>query len=188
MSFSNISKANLFFMKVGLHAGETFEQILERKRREYEKTGFIFWGYGGGTCHPTRIVQPFARMSIEEDKDIYIVMEEINSHHPPTSIIAHEYSEDGLIWKPIPNGIEIRGSRYAVILDELQEGDLDLDLSAYKVALGPSTGKIASNYIGGRVDKACISSIQISQNNLESNLKKIRHLAKIKAPFAVFTR
>lgn len=188
MSLNINPNSGLLFMKVGLHAGETFEQIIARKRREYDIAGSIFWGYGGGTCHPTRAVQPFAKMTIEEGNSIYIVMEEINSHHPPTNIIAEEFSEDGINWKPIPNGIEVRGSRYAVVLDELQDGDLDIDLSSYKVAVGPSMGKIATKYIDGRVDKACITLNVQRPIEIEPQIKKIRFAAKIKAPYAVFTR
>jgi hypothetical protein len=180
--------SGLLFMKVGLHAGEKFEQILERKKREYKKEGMIFWGYGGGTCHPTHVIQPFARMKIEEGNNICIIMEEIESHHPPTKIVAKEYSEDGIRWLPIPPGIEVRGSRYAVVLDELQDGDLDIDLSEYSIAAGPSIGKVASEYIGGRVDKACITRIEQRSAILSPKIKKIRHIAKIKAPYAVFTR
>lgn len=181
--------SGLFFMKVGLHSGEAFEEILERKRYEYKKAGMIFWGYGGGTCHPTRIIQPFAKMKIEEGENIYIVMEEIKSHHPPTRMVAREYSEDGILWKPMPNGIEVRGSRYAVVLDELHDGDLDLDLSAYRVAVGPSRGKDAGGYIGGHVDKACITKkVEGYLPASEPQVKKIGHIAKIKAPYAVFTR
>lgn len=36
--------SGLFFMKVGLHAGEAFEQILERKRMEYKKNGHDLLG------------------------------------------------------------------------------------------------------------------------------------------------
>jgi len=181
-------KSGLLFMKVGLHAGETFEQIIARKRHEYDVAGSIFWGYGGGTCHPTRAVQPFAKMTIEEGNNIYIVMEEINSHHPPTNIVAKEFSADGINWKPIPEGIEVRGSRYAIVLEELQDGDLDIDLSSYKVAVGPSMGKIATKYIGGRVDKACIALNENGQTGIDPQIKKIRFAAKIKAPYAVFTR
>ena len=180
--------SGLLFMKVGLHAGESLEQILERKRKEYKKAGCIFWGYGGGTCHPTRVVQPFARMSLAEGKEIYIVMEEIDSHHPRTDIIAKEYSEDGIDWKPIPKGIEVRGSRYAVVLDELKVGDLDLDLKNYKVALGPSMGRVAAQYVKGRVDKACILTNDSPMGSSDSDVKKIKLAAKIKKPFAVFTR
>jgi hypothetical protein len=180
--------SGLFFMKVGLHAGEAFEQILERKRMEYQKTGMIFWGYGGGTCHPTRIVQPFAKMKIEEGDNIYLVMEEIISHNPPTVLVAREYSEDGIRWKPIPSGIIVRGSRYAVVLNELRDGDLDLNLSMYQVAVGPSMGKPAGDYIGGRVDKACLTNIRQDQPSSEPQIKKIHHFAEVKSPYAVFTR
>ena len=178
----------LLFMKVGLHAGESFDHILERKRREYERAGMIFWGYGGGTCHPTRHVQPFAKMKIEERAGIYLVMEEIDSHHPPSEVVAKQYSEDGINWKPIPKDIEVRGSRYAIVIEELQEGDLDLDLSEYKVAIGPSMGKLASKYIGGRVDKACLTRLTADAERATPEMKKIQHFAKLKAPFAVFTR
>lgn len=178
----------LLFMKVGVHAGETLKEILERKKTEYKKAGMIFWGYGGGTCHPTRAVQPFARLRIEEGARIYIAMEEIDSHHPPSKLLADEYSEDGLKWKPIPPGVEVRGSRYAVILDELIEGDLDLDLSSYQVAVGPSSGKAAGDYVRGRVDKACIVPAAIRDANLEPKIKKVHFMATIKAPYAVFTR
>lgn len=178
--------SGLLFMKVGLHAGEPFEEILERKRREYQRAGVIFWGYGGGTCHPTNAIQPFAKMKVEEGNDIYIVMEEINSNHPPTKILADEYSVDGMHWQPIPAGIEVRTSRYAVVLDELQEGDLNIDLSEYEVAVGPSTGKVASNYIRGRVDKACLTKRQ--EHSETKELKVIHHMARIVKPYAVFLR
>lgn len=175
-------------MKVGLHAGESLEDILTRKRKEFDAAGMIFWGYGGGTCHPTKCVQPFAKIKINDGGDVYIVMERINSHHGPTEIIATEYSEDGLIWKPIPKGITVRGSRYAVVLDELEAGDLDLDLSNYKVAVGPSRGAVASKYIAGRVDKACITENAERPQDVIPTVKKIEFYAKLKSPYAVFTR
>jgi hypothetical protein len=178
----------LLFMKVGLHAGETFEQILKRKRQEYENSGMIWWGYGGGTCHPTRTVQPFASIKIEEGSKIYIVMEEIASHHPPSTLVATEYSIDGINWQDVPKGIQVRGSRYAVVLDEIKDGDLSLDLMDYQVAVGQSTGKSAAKYIGGRIDKACITWTSQRPQIEATAVKKISHFAEIKKPYAVFMR
>jgi hypothetical protein len=182
------TNGGLLFMKVGLHAGETFDEILARKRREYDASGMIFWGYGGSTCHPTRCVQPFSKIAVEQGKEIYIVMEEINSKHPPTTMVANEFSEDGINWQPIPKGIEVRGSRYAVVLGELQDGDLDLDLGSYRVGAGPSLGKPAAAYIGGRVDKACITKSSEPDDDIKPQIKKIQHFAKLQSPYAVFTR
>ncbi|HEV2331144.1 MAG TPA: hypothetical protein VGY56_20365 [Verrucomicrobiae bacterium] len=188
MSANFLKKSDLLFMKVGLHAGESLEEILVRKRREFDAAGMIFWGYGGGTCHPSKCVQPFAKVKVSEGGDVYIVMERINSRHGPTEVVATEYSEDGLVWNPIPKGIAVRGSRYAVVLDELQMGDLEIDLSQYKVAAGPSTGKVASKYISGHVDKACITENERPPEGIGAQIKKIEFYAKLKAPYAVFTR
>jgi hypothetical protein len=175
-------------MKVGLHAGETLDQILERKKREYDQAGMIFWGYGGSSCHPSRTVQPFAKLKVQEGHGIYIVMQEIESHHPPSNIIANQYSEDGISWKPVPKGIVVRGSRYAVVLDEIKIGNLDIDLSEYNVGAGPSTGRTASEYLRGHIDKACIHKSPKPTGNSENQIKHIAFYAKIKSPFAVFTR
>ena len=51
----------LIFMKVGTHANELLSDILKRKRQEIEDAGFALWGYGGNTCHPLTMVQPFAQ-------------------------------------------------------------------------------------------------------------------------------
>lgn len=50
----------ILYMKVGTHANEGLEAIIARKQREIEEAGVAFWGYGGSTCHPTTMVQPFA--------------------------------------------------------------------------------------------------------------------------------
>ena len=183
-----LQNTGLLFMKVGLHAGETLEQILERKKREYDQAGMIFWGYGGSSCHPSRAVQPFAKLKVQEGHGVYIVMEEIESHHPPSKIIANQYSEDGISWKPIPKGIVVRGSRYAVVLDEIKIGNLDIDLSEYNVGAGPSTGRVASEYLRGHIDKACIQKSPEHPAVSAQQIKHIAFYAKIKSPFAVFTR
>ena len=51
----------LLYMKVGTHAQESLEAIIARKTREIEQAGFALWGYGGSTCHPQTMVQPFVR-------------------------------------------------------------------------------------------------------------------------------
>ena len=143
------------FMKVGDHAAEAWEQILERKRREYIETGMIFWGYGGGACHPINQVQPFAKLALKEMDDVVLVMDYIRSNADPDIVPATEYSKDGVIWEPIPKGIKVTGSRYALVLDQINPGDLDISLNRYEVAVGPSAGKPADAYLQGRTDKAC---------------------------------
>lgn len=178
---------SIVFMKVGTHASETFEDILSRKRKEYERTGMSFWGYGGGTMHPLTKLQPFVKYRIDEGREITLIMEEIRSSHF-VSAVAAEYSEDGLTWKPIPEGIEVRGSRYAMVLDEITPGDLEIDLNDYVVGIGPSEGKIASSYIKGRVDKGYLDYRGPSNVELPSRIIRATRSAILAKPYGVLLR
>jgi hypothetical protein len=178
------------FMKVGNHAGETWDQILARKRKEYEKTGMIFWGYGGSACHPISQVQPFARLTIKEEGNVKLVMQPIKSNSDQDEAEATEFSEDGMVWKPIPKGIHVTGSRYALVLDEIKVGDLDLYLDEFEVGIGPSTGKVAEKYLTGRTDKGCLvkRSDITEPGEGERKVRKVQFMADLKAPFGVLLR
>jgi hypothetical protein len=63
---------NILYMKVGIHAQETLEDIIARKTREIDEAGYAFWGYGGNTCHPTTKVQPFVQRGVEHGSDLFV--------------------------------------------------------------------------------------------------------------------
>ncbi len=181
------------FMKVGNHANESWAQILDRKRKEYETTGRIFWGYGGTTCHPLGVVQPFARLSLREQGGIALVMEAIDSRADPDIVPATEYSKDGIEWEPMPEGICVTGSRYALVLDEIKPGDLAFQLNEYEVALGPSTGKGAEAYITGHIDKGCFVRSKeprvVTDDARKAKVtRRVAFTAELKEPFGVLLR
>ena len=178
------------FMRVGNHAGETFEEILERKQREFDRAGKIFWGYGGNTLHPTQHVQPFVDLWKNEGGSIQILMQSIDSKANPDILPAREYSVDGDNWEPLPSGIVVTGSKYAIVLDEIKPGQLDLDLTKFEVGVGPSKGRNAADYMKGRVDKGCL--VATHSERLEPDAKKppvaIGLQAQLLEPYAVFLR
>jgi len=177
------------FMKVGQHAGEEFDAIIERKIKEIKDTGMSFWGYGGQTCHPTKQVQPFAKRVIERNGSIFLYMETIKSFADPDIVPATMFSVDGINYQPIQDGIKVTGSRYAIVLDEIQRtDDLKVPLSVYEVACGNSRGKLATDYLKGRVDKACLELNQDRPILTEIPEKIISFVAKMKEPFAVFVK
>lgn len=182
------ASSSMIFMKVGRHDGEDFEDIIRRKREEFDRTGMIFWGYGGGTMHPISKVQPFCKMHIEHGEEIRLIMCEIQSEHPYTAAYATEFSRDGEVWEPIPKGIKVTGSRYALVLNEITEGDLSVDLSHYRVGIGPSAGKVASDYIAGRVDKGLLERSGIPNEEIPPKVVQSRFQASVKEPFAVLLR
>ncbi len=73
--------AGVLFMKVGTHAQESLADIIARKTKEIEETGYAMWGYGGNTCHPRTMVQPFAEAWADRGEPIYLCMEEMDSRH-----------------------------------------------------------------------------------------------------------
>ena len=178
----------LVFMKVGNHAGETFDQILDRKRREIEDAGRSFWGYGGNTCHPLKQVQPFVRSKLKLSKtgSVYLLMHYIDSQAPET-LAAKEYSADGVKWEAIPDGILVTGSRYALVLDEIQPGELILPLDHFGVAIGPSRGVSAREYLQGRVDKGCFERLGNPGPGPDEGTK-ISYVARLCDPYAVLLK
>ena len=177
-------------MKVGTHAQESLADIIERKRREIDQAGFALWGYGGNTCHPRTMVQPFAEAFRDHQKPIYLCMNEMNSQHFAEQLVAAESSPDGVTWEEIPEAIQVRGSRFALKISSLEAVEFDLPLDRTKVAIGPSTGRIGSKYINGRVDKACLEVLENSEEVAQDDLLaiQINLIAKLEDPYALFLR
>jgi hypothetical protein len=87
--------AGVLYMKVGTHANEPLDEIIERKQAEIDAAGFALWGYGGNTCHPTTMVQPFARDFELRGETIHLVMHPMVSNHFAVTTRAEEMSTDG---------------------------------------------------------------------------------------------
>ncbi len=176
----------LVYMKVGTHANEPFEEIFERKRKEIEDAGFALWGYGGNTCHPLTMVQPFARSIAEGGGLIRLVMQPMDSRHFTVSARAQEYSTDSLNWNAVPHGINVLGSRYALAIANLRKEEIELPLSQTRVAVGPTTGRRGDLYVKGRVDKACLEVTEHPGEN--DKTIEIKLVADLVEPYAVFVR
>jgi hypothetical protein len=123
-------------------------------------------------------------------KPIYLVMQKMESNHWAEPLPADEYSVDGRKWVPIPQGIVVRGSRYALVIDNMREEDLQLPLAHSRVALGPSAGRSGRDYISGRVDKACLELGQDIglREEIEEPSTPIGLVATLQRPYAVFLR
>lgn len=181
----------ILFMKVGTHAQEPLSDIIKRKMKEIEETGFAMWGYGGNTCHPRTMVQPFAESHAQTHTPIYLCMHEMNSQHLAEQLRANEFSVDGTKWESIPKTVNVLGSRYALVLETLDEVKLELPLEKAEVAIGLSKGRLATRYIQGHVDKACLEILASAPPELKGDERRaipINLVAKLKSPFAVFLR
>lgn len=177
--------AGVLFMKVGTHAREELGDIIARKQREIDEAGFSMWGYGGNTCHPVTMVQPFAREYAVRNQPIVLSMQPMTSKHFAEPVRADEYSVDGLTWETIPEAINVLGSRYALCIKDLTEADEELPIGRTRVAIGRSRGKRGTDYIRGRVDKACLEVTEESEDGEDVHIGLVAELVK---PWAVFLR
>lgn len=181
--------AGFVFMKVGTHAREDLGDIIERKRKEIEDAGFALWGYGGNTCHPLTMVQPFARDFVQRDGVIYLCMLTMESRHFAVPERAEEFSADGVGWELIPPEINVRGSRYAMAIGDLEERPFDLQLAQTRVAIGNSLGRRGDRYVMGRVDKACLELVTSADDDGEQpEPVHIGYTARLVEPYAVLLR
>ena len=185
-----VAGAGLLFMKIGTHAREDLAAIIARKTEEIRQTGFGMWGYGGNTCHPASMVQPFAKSFGSRGRPIHLCTEQMESNHFAEPLCAAEYSADGVTWKQIPETIEVRGSRYALVIDNLHEESFTLPLDQTRVPVGPSMGRLGSRYIKGRVDKACLEVLDAPEltNDADPRELEINLVATLQDPYAVFLR
>lgn len=178
----------LVFMKVGTHAREPLSDILKRKRQEIEDAGFALWGYGGNTCHPLTMVQPFAHDIEQRGGVIHLVMQPMESRHFAVPERAEAFSRDGLKWELIPREINVVGSRYALAIKELREEKFELPLAHTRVAIGNSLGRRGDRYITGRVDKACLEVVGDRIDEENERVAEIGLVAELVDPYAVFVR
>lgn len=180
----------IIFMKVGVHAKEDLASIIQRKTKEIDDAGFALWGYGGSTCHPTTMVQPFAKNHAQKGQPIFLVMQEMESKHFADPVRADQYSVDGISWVDVPAPINVLGSRYALAIKDLRVEEFELPIARSQVALGASQGRFGHRYIQGRVDKACLLVGDDLDRALEPDEKVIgiNLVAELCEPYAVFMR
>jgi len=181
--------SGLIFMKVGTHAKEPLEDILARKQRELSDAGVSFWGYGGGTCHPTTKVQPFVSRLAEQGQQVFLCMQKMTSNHFAEQVRAQEYSVDGIKWEKVPDGVNVLGSRFALVVKSLDVTDFDLSLARTRVGVGLQEGRPGVEYIRGHVDKAClIMTDEAAGLPANDKVLKISLAAELEKPYAVILR
>jgi hypothetical protein len=181
---------DLLFMKVGTHANESLDEIIERKQAEIDAAGFALWGYGGNTCHPLTMVQPFARAAVDRGNQIHLCMEPMDSNHFAVTERATEFSVDGINWERIDPAINVIGSRYALAIKDLKQEEFELPLAQTEVAVGNNKGRRGDRYIRGRVDKACLEVVgpPIGPEEPEGKIVPIGLVAEVVEPYAVIVR
>jgi hypothetical protein len=172
----------VLYMKVGMHAQESLEDILKRKQREIHTVGYAMWGYGGSSCLPA-YVRPFAEECADQGRVIRLVMEPVKSRHAREPVRASHYSLDNEEWELVPSGLDALGSRFALCIANLREVDTELPLGATEVAIGPQRGKLGDEYVRGQTDKACLEVVPRAR---DGRVASIKLEADLVSPWSVY--
>lgn len=177
------------FMKIGPHAQKTLPEILEEKRQQIRDVGYCFWGYGGYTLHPVLTVVPFVRYLESKSLDCFLGAEETPSNAAreiePSPSTA--YSLDKVQWEPIPKGLTVTGSKFALVLNSITDHSEKVHLTDYVVAVGRRAGDNASSYLNGRNDKGCVER-RWDTDVPGAKTTHISYLARLCPPYAVFLK
>jgi hypothetical protein len=171
-------------MKGGPHAGSGWGDIVNWKVGDLLTAGVTFWGYGGSVCHPTRQVQPFAQQA-SVAVEVAMIPTGSDPGNPPT--VSTEWSRDGATWEPLPSGVRVTGSKWALVLDSLELCDEKIDLAEYAVAVGAMAGRSATDYLRHRVDKGCFTRARVSSDGRKHELPVVLR-GRLTEPWAVFLR
>lgn len=179
---------------MGPHAGESENEIFNRKIRDTRNYGLTFWLMKSYQAKPV-MVQNICYKAIEEKTACYTMFIEASlkggATPTKTASIASQYSNDNLNWNPIPNGIspvtgKIDNHTFALVFDELQVvGDV-IDLWGYanffnqdspiRIMQGASTICAVKKDMRNHVEK------------IKSRYRNIIAVGKMHEPFCVYLK
>jgi hypothetical protein len=171
-------------MKVGSHGNESFSEIIDRKKKEQKAAGFMLWGYSGNLLN-AKLVADYLQSRWKLGERLLLLMIETNSPFKNNPVRSIAFSIDSHSWYNLPNGVATSGCDKAIVCSNLTKVDSYFNLSLYKVAVGPSSGKNLSSYLKNRTDKAC-AMFSYSLEEIETHEVVISWAAEIVPPFAVY--
>ncbi len=182
----------LIFSVVGFHAGESEEEIFNRKRKEIADVGESFWLINSFKAR-TEIIQKFCRTALEDNKEIYCIFLEASQRGSakPTKFKSHasEFSSDKINWSKIPKKIKVTGrinkNTTALILKTLEfnkNTNVKFDLWNYSDFLNDSAP------IKFTQGASTVCAVRNYKRGMKSRFRRVVAFGKLKNPFAVWLR
>jgi hypothetical protein len=179
--------SHILLMKVGPYFGYSLEEIFKIKRKEEDKVGKFFWGYGGVFCRP-RVVNSF--VSYAKTNPTVLFTKTKSNFYPIKSNRFTSFSEDNLSWNPLDKKVLLIGNtgapHFAVIMKNLRKIEFEINLDDYipftSKEMAPDFQERLGNYFRYRVDKACGIHRPSKMNN-DNKLMKISYIAELVKPY-----
>lgn len=177
---------HILILKGGRHAGAEWEEVARTKLHNLRDVGVTYWGYRGNACHPRNQVQPFAQRA-PGPVEVVVIRTKGERPEDASTTRAEQWSADERDWRPLPRGIQVTGSKYALVLDELVACEEAIDLNHYVVGIGESTGTVASHYLSGQVSRGCFTWSDECAG-VPADPREVVLRGRLAEPYAVFLK
>tara|TARA_Y100000814_G_C12281296_1_gene385194 strand:+ start:334 stop:864 length:531 start_codon:yes stop_codon:yes gene_type:complete len=172
------------FSVMGPHAGETSEDIFERKIEDVKNTGITFWCIRSYKSKPMD-VQEFCK---SETVEVLFISPSSSGAAKDTKIDTEntEYSIDNTNWINIPSNITpVTGKGWALVLDKLEISNLEINLNKYAESKNNVPLKFG---LGCSTICAVEEDMSLNENRVKSYMRKIWAVGRLKHPYCVWIR
>ena len=178
---------------IGMSAGETKEEILDRKIKDINNLGFTFWIYKSHQANP-KTVQDFCKKARIENKKVFCIFIEpsIPNGTRPTKInlSAKEFSVDNKKWKQLPKKFgpvtgAIDRNVYALKFNKIEKIDSCINLWNYADYL---TKKAIRTRLGNSTLCAIKKDTNREADRMKTPARRVIAVGCLHKPFCVWVR
>jgi len=172
----------------GEHAKESFDEIIQRKKKDIENIGYTFWLENSYKTYPDK-VQKFYGIANKERIELDCLLYMGNTQDTKHNTKAKEYSVDKRNWQKIDSKLspitgKMSENTHALVFDKLDSKTMDLNLENY---VEFDSNSPIRNY--PNVSTFC--SIKKHDNIVAkkpNNIRKIFAIGRIHKPSSVWLR
>lgn len=184
----NRSKA-IIVMKVGPHSDMPLVDIIVSKKEEEKIHGVHYWGYSGVFCQP-KATKDFCEWAIKNyGEEPYLILIETKSSYKSNIGMITQYSKDNKIFEEFVAPVQLQGAQFSFVAKEIEIVE-EFDLNDYIVVGGKNDGKILSQHLRYRVNKAFAKlkpEIEKEDNmGISEKMSVLR--AKLVYPYAIWLK
>ena len=176
-----------------MSAGETEEEILERKIKDINQIGFTFWIYKSNQASP-KTVQQFCKKAKTENKKVFCIFIEPSTPNGarPTKInlSAKEFSTDNKKWGKLPKKLgpvtgAINMNVYALKFGNIEKINSSINLWDYADYLTKKSIKISR---GNSTLCAIKKNTNREIDKMRTPIRRIIAVGRLCKPFCVWVR
>lgn len=167
----------ILFLKYAIFKNGTKEELFAMKQNEIDKSGKMYWGYGGYDVLPERDIRPLINLAKSKGEVVKVLFCQTKTFIKEDYIRGTELSTDNISFKKAPHRITLHGNKFAFVMKNLQKVDIDLNLLEYQVTNGNQKNKCMADVIKGYTNKA--TGILSNQETIFQKLVKITYQADL---------